>query len=103
MRARIATMEGKVQAARMLVYRLADLAEQGVDPVLLAKESALTKLMVGELSMDVCREALQAHGSYGVIRDYRVEMLYRDAILGEVVEGSKDLQQAIVANYMLGK
>jgi Acyl-CoA dehydrogenases len=101
MRARIATMEAKVQAARMLVYRLADLTQQKVDPVQLAKESAMTKLFVGEASMDVVREALQAHGSYGVIKEYRVEMLYRDAILGEVVEGSKDLQQMIVANYML--
>ncbi len=101
MRARIATMEAKVQAARMLVYRLADLAQQKVDPIRLAKESAMTKLFAGEASMDVVREALQAHGSYGVVKEYRIEMLYRDAILGEVVEGSKDLQQMIVANYML--
>lgn len=101
MKARLATMTAKVEAARWLVYRLAYLAETGCDPYQFAKESALTKVFVGEASMDVVREALQAHGSYGVIEDYRIEMIYRDAILGEVVEGSKDLQLMIIADYML--
>jgi butyryl-CoA dehydrogenase len=45
---------------------------------------------------------MQIHGSYGVMKGYRVEVLYRDAVLSELVEGVKDVQKMIVAGHLVG-
>lgn len=102
MQNRLAQMAGKVEAARWLTYRLAYLLDTVSDRAYLAKEAALTKQFVTETSMDIAREAVQVHGSYGVMKGYQVEIFYRDAIIGEIIEGSKDVQNMIVGSTIVG-
>jgi len=64
-------------------------------------EAAMTKEYVATALVDIAREAVQAHGSYGVMRDFKVEMIFRDAIICEIIEGTKDLQRRITAGYLL--
>ena len=101
MQLRLSDMAVKVEAARWLTYRLGYLADHRDGSFSFAAEAALTKRFVAEAFVDVAREAVQAHGSYGVIADFRVEMAYRDAIVGEIVEGTKDLQRRIIAGNLL--
>ncbi|NPV90594.1 MAG: acyl-CoA dehydrogenase [Firmicutes bacterium] len=97
----VADIAIKVEAARWMTYRLAYLADNMKNSVLFAKESALTKTFVTETAVDVARLAVQLHGSYGVMKDYVVERIYRDVVIGEIVEGVNDMQRMIVAAILL--
>ncbi len=104
LQARIADMAAKTEAIRALVYRLGYLASQAKtseERMALAKQSALTKLFATEACMDVVRDAMQVHGSYGIMKGYRVEVLYRDAIISELIEGVKDVQRVIIGSSLL--
>ncbi len=101
MQMRLASMAIRVEAVRCLVYRLGFLADTRKSASKFAVEAAMTKEYVAEAFVDIAREAVQVHGSYGVMRDFKVEMLYRDAIICEIVEGTKDLQRRITAGYLL--
>ena len=101
MQTRLATMAAKVEAARWLTYRLAFLAQTMTDRFKLAQEAAMTRQYVTEASMDVVRHAMQVHGSYGVMKGYKVEILYRDAIIGEILEGVEDVQKTIVGKGLI--
>ncbi|MGI6488184.1 MAG: acyl-CoA dehydrogenase [Syntrophomonadaceae bacterium] len=98
---RIADLAMKYEAARWLTYRLGYLADRAQDPVQFAKESALTKTYVCETSVDAARIAVDVHGSYGLMNDYKITRIYRDAIMGPQVEGVSDMQKLIVANAIL--
>ncbi|NLV17116.1 MAG: acyl-CoA dehydrogenase [Syntrophomonadaceae bacterium] len=97
----IAKIAEKVEAARWLTYRLGYLAESTKDLREFAKEAALTKAFVTEAAVDVSRMAVAVHGSYGLMDDYKVSMIYRDAIIGEQIEGVNDMQRMIVAGNLL--
>lgn len=97
----IANIAIKVEAARWLVYRLAYLADTMNDSIMFAKESALTKAFVTEAAVEGARLAIQVHGSYGVMKEYKVERIYRDVIISEIVEGVNDIQRMIVAGTLL--
>jgi len=102
----IAKMAEKTEAARWLCYRLAYLAEKIIDEkfqdfVAFAKEAALTKAFVTEAGVDVSRLAVGVHGSYGLMEDYKVSMIYRDMIIGEQIEGVNDMQRLITAGVLL--
>lgn len=97
----IAKIAEKVEAARWLTYRLGFLAENMKDLRAFAKEAALTKAFVTEAGVDVARLAVAVHGSYGLMEDYKVSMIYRDMIIGEQVEGVNDMQRLITAGSLL--
>ena len=61
----------------------------------------MAKLVAASASVEAISQAVQVHGSYGYIKDFKVEQLYRDAKLNEVVEGSQELQRVIIANHLL--
>ena len=98
---KIADLAIKYETCRWLTYRLGCLANDAKDPVLFAKEAALTKTYVCETFVDAARTAIDVHGSYGLMNDYKVSRLYRDAILGPQVEGVADMQRMIVAGTVL--
>jgi len=98
---KIADMAMKYEAARWLTYRLGCLANDVKDPRQFAKEAALTKTFVCENMVDVARLAVDVHGSYGLMKDYRVEAIYRDAIVGPQIEGVSDMQKLIIAGTIL--
>lgn len=98
---RIADLAIKYETARWLAYRLGCLANDAKNPALFAKEAALTKTFACDNSVDAARVAIDVHGSYGLMNDYKVSRIYKDAIMGPQVEGVADMQKMIVAGVVL--
>jgi len=94
----IAEIATKVEAARWLTYRAAWLKDQGED---ITKAVALAKLFSASSSVEAISQAIQVHGSYGYTKDFKVERLYRDAKLNDLIEGSLEIQRVIIANSLL--
>jgi len=95
---KLADMKVMVEAARLLTYQAAWKKDQGLDYIL---ESSLAKLYAGEIASCVADEAVQIHGGYGYIRDYKVERLYRDARITRLYEGTSEIQKLIIARQLL--
>jgi alkylation response protein AidB-like acyl-CoA dehydrogenase len=91
----------KYEACKWLTYRLGYLANSPKDPAEFAKEAAVTKTYVCETFVDAARIAVDVHGSYGLMTDYKVSRLYRDSIMGPQVEGVADMQKMIIAGIVL--
>ncbi len=63
---------------------------------------AMAKWYAGETAVKCADEALQMHGGYGYLDEYRVQRLYRDAKIVELYEGTKEIEKAIIARTLLG-
>lgn len=96
---KLADMATEVEASRNMVYKAAWKADQGdPDPGLIA----MAKKLSGETAVSVADEALQIHGGYGYIDEYKVQRLYRDAKIVEIYEGTKEAEKMTIANFGLG-
>ena len=89
----------ELEAARLLVYNAARLRDAG-RPFL--KEAAMCKLYSSEAAEHVSSLAVQLFGGYGFVKDYPVEKLYRDAKIGEIYEGTSNMQLGTIAKQLLG-
>ncbi len=94
----LAEMRVKVEAARLLVYRSAWKKDAGLD---YAADSSVAKLYASEIASEVADTAVQIHGGYGFIRDYKVERLYRDARITRLYEGTSEIQKLVISRDML--
>jgi butyryl-CoA dehydrogenase len=94
----LADMQTKVDAARLLVYRAADLKEKGES---YSTEAAMAKLYASEVAMDVTTKAVQLHGGYGYTREYSIERMMRDAKITEIYEGTSEVQKMVISSAML--
>ena len=88
-----------VEAARLLVYNAARLRDAGL-PFL--KEAAMCKIFSSEVAERVASLAVNLFGGYGFVKDYPVEKLYRDAKIGQIYEGTSNLQLQTIAKQLLG-
>jgi short/branched chain acyl-CoA dehydrogenase len=88
-----------VEAARLLVYNAARLRDRG-RPFL--TEAAMCKLFASEAAERVTSLAVNLFGGYGFVKDYPVEKLYRDAKIGQIYEGTSNLQLDTIAKQLLG-
>ena len=88
-----------VEAARLLVYNAARLRDQG-RPFL--TEAAMCKIFSSEVAEQVASLAVNLYGGYGFVKDYPVEKLYRDAKIGQIYEGTSNLQLQTIAKQLLG-
>ena len=95
----IADMATEVEAARSMVYRAAWLKDQGRDYSLAAAQA---KLFASEVSSRVTNAAIQVHGGYGYVEEYKVERYLRDAKLTEIGEGTSQIQRLVIARRILG-
>ncbi|HEY3335372.1 MAG TPA: acyl-CoA dehydrogenase family protein [Candidatus Limnocylindrales bacterium] len=95
----IADMATEIEAARALVYRAAWLKDQGRDYGLAAAQA---KLFASEVSSRVTNAAIQVHGGYGYVEEYKVERFLRDAKLTEIGEGTSQVQRLVIARRILG-
>ena len=95
----IARAATDVEAARLLVYNAARLRESG-EPFL--TEAAICKLFSSEVAERVASLAINLYGGYGFVKDYPVEKLYRDAKIGQIYEGTSNLQLQTIAKQLLG-
>ena len=96
---KIAEMATKVQASRLLVHRAATLRDEGREHT---AESSMAKLFAGESAVEVAMEAIQIHGGYGYIKEYKVERYLRDSKLGTIGEGTSEVQKLVIARELLG-
>ncbi|MBI3569014.1 MAG: acyl-CoA dehydrogenase [Gemmatimonadetes bacterium] len=88
----------ELEAARHLVYHAAWLAQNGRP---YGKEAAMAKLFASELAMRATIKAIQVHGGYGYTKDYPVERMMRDAKIGEIGEGTSEIQRIVIARHLL--
>ena len=89
----------ELEAARLLVYNAARLRDSG-EPFLTA--AAMCKLFAADAAEHVSSLAVQLFGGYGYVKDYPVEKLYRDAKIGQIYEGTTNLQLQTIAKQILG-
>jgi butyryl-CoA dehydrogenase len=94
----LADMATEIDAARLLVYRAAQLKDRGM-PFLKAASEA--KLYAAETAMRAATKAIQIHGGYGYIKDYPVERYFRDAKICEIGEGTSEIQRIVIARELL--
>jgi alkylation response protein AidB-like acyl-CoA dehydrogenase len=95
----LADMAVDVEVAKTMLYRVAWMKDSGAKKF--TKESAMIKLFASEMSHRVCHKALQIHGGYGFIKDYKVERLYRDQRITEIYEGTSEIQRLVIARSLL--
>jgi len=95
----IARAATDVEASRLLVYNAARLRDAGL-PFL--KEAAMCKIFASEVAERVASLAVNLYGGYGFVKDYPVEKLYRDAKIGQIYEGTSNLQLQTIARQLLG-
>jgi alkylation response protein AidB-like acyl-CoA dehydrogenase len=94
----IARAATELEASRLLVYNAARLRDAG-RPFL--REAAMCKLFSSEVAERVASLAVNLYGGYGFVKDYPVEKLYRDAKIGQIYEGTSNLQLQTIAKQLL--
>jgi butyryl-CoA dehydrogenase len=96
----LADMAVDVEVAKTMLYRVAWMKESGAKRF--TTEASIAKLFASEMAHRVCHKALQVHGGYGFVKEYKVERLYRDQRITEIYEGTSEIQRAVVARSLLG-
>lgn len=94
----LADMQTELDAARLLVFRSAFLADAGRP---YTREASMGKLFASEAATRACNKAVQIHGGYGYTREFPVERYLRDAKLCEIGEGTSEIQRSIIARDLL--
>ncbi|MFW6045892.1 MAG: acyl-CoA dehydrogenase family protein, partial [Natronomonas sp.] len=95
---KLADMDTKTRAARLLMHDAADRKMRGEEFI---KEAAQAKLYASEVSREVANEGIQIHGGYGYTKDFPLERYYRDAKLNEIYEGTSEVLRNTIAAQLL--
>jgi len=95
---KLAEMATKIEAAKLLTFRAADMKNKGLD---VKKESAMAKYYASEVAVDVANEGVQIFGGYGFIKDFPAEKYYRDAKLCTIGEGTSEIQKLVISRSIL--
>ncbi len=95
---KLADMATKVEAAKLLTYRAAELKNLGKD---VNKESAMAKLYSSEIAVEVADDGVQIFGGYGYTKDFPAEKYYRDAKLCTIGEGTSEIQKLVISRAIL--
>jgi alkylation response protein AidB-like acyl-CoA dehydrogenase len=95
----IARAATEVEAARLLVYNAARLRDAG-QPFL--TEAAMSKIFSSEVAERTASLAVNLFGGNGFVKEYPVEKLYRDAKIGQIYEGTSNLQLQTIAKQIMG-
>jgi alkylation response protein AidB-like acyl-CoA dehydrogenase len=95
---KLADMATKVEAAKLLTFRAADLKNkrQSVN-----KESAMAKLYASEVAVEIANDGVQIFGGYGYTKDFPAEKYYRDAKLCTIGEGTSEIQKLVISRAIL--
>ncbi len=97
--AQLARAATEIEAARLLVYNAARLRDAG-KPFL--TEAAMCKLYSSEVAERVTSLAINLYGGYGYVKDYPVEKLWRDVKIGQIYEGTSNMQLMTIAKQIMG-
>jgi butyryl-CoA dehydrogenase len=93
----LADMATAIDAARLMIYRVAWLAQSGKP---FTKEAAMAKLFASEACNQIAYKALQIHGGYGYTKDFAVERFFRDARITTLYEGTSEIQRLVIARHL---
>src|SRR3972149_3969933 len=96
---KIADMATAVEAARQLTLKAARMKDAGQNYGTMA---AMAKLYASKVAVNAALEAIQIHGGYGYIREYKVERFLRDAKITEIYEGTSEIQRVVISRGLLG-
>jgi alkylation response protein AidB-like acyl-CoA dehydrogenase len=94
----LADSKTELDAAQLLTYRAAWLADQGRP---FTKEASMAKLFASEAATRACNKAVQVHGGYGYTREFAVERHLRDVKICEIGEGTSEVQRMVIAKQIL--
>lgn len=94
----IADTATEIEAANWLTLNAADLKDRGLP---FTKEASMAKLFASETANRAAYKALQIHGGYGYVKEYKVERLYRDARVTSIYEGTSEIQRLVIAREVL--
>lgn len=94
----IADTATEIEAAHWLTLNAADLKDRGLP---FTKEASMAKLFASEVANRAAYRALQIHGGYGYVKEYKVERLYRDARVTSIYEGTSEIQRIVIAREIM--
>ena len=98
---KIAELATKIEAARLLTYRSAWLADQGKFTKEWVPFLSMAKYYATELAVEVSGDALQMLGAAGYMKDHPLELYYRDAKQLTIVEGTTQVQLGLIARGVI--
>jgi alkylation response protein AidB-like acyl-CoA dehydrogenase len=94
----LADMAVKLEAARLMVYNAARLKD-AKQPFI--KQAAMAKLFASEVAEEIASLAVNLYGGYGYVKDYPVEKFYRDCKIGQIYEGTSNMQRQTIAKMLI--
>ncbi len=95
----LADMATEIEAVRSLLYATAKMIDAGEKEY--GKESAMCKVMAGDVAMRVTTDAVQIFGGYGYMKDYPIEKYMRDAKITQIYEGTNQIQRNVIARHVI--
>jgi butyryl-CoA dehydrogenase len=96
----LADMATQIEAARALIYSLADRVDRG-DTKNIGHLSAMAKVFASDVAMKVTTDAVQIFGGYGYMSDYPVEKMMRDAKITQIYEGTNQIQRNVIGAHLI--
>jgi butyryl-CoA dehydrogenase/short/branched chain acyl-CoA dehydrogenase len=96
----LADLATGIEAARLLTYNAARLRDRGAPFV---KEAAMAKLFASRTAEEVTSKVIEVYGGYGFTREYPVEKYFRDQKVGQIYEGTTNMQLMVIAKQILGR
>lgn len=96
----IVDMATKLRAAKLLVYEAAYLKDTNQNA---SQAASMAKYYASETCNEICAKAVQIHGGYGFMKEYKVERMYRDCRVFTIYEGTSQVQQMVIAGQLLKK
>jgi len=94
---KLADMATAVEAAKLLVYRAADLRSRNLPCGI---EASMAKLHASKTAVQVAIDAVQIFGGYGYTKEYPVERYFRDAKITEIYEGTSEIQRIVISKHL---
>jgi short/branched chain acyl-CoA dehydrogenase len=96
----LAELATQLEAARLMTYNAARLRDVGLPFV---KEAAMAKLHASRTAEEVASRAIEVHGGYGFTREYPIEKYFRDQKVGQIYEGTTNMQLLVIAKQLFGR
>jgi alkylation response protein AidB-like acyl-CoA dehydrogenase len=94
----LAEMAVQLEAARLMVYNAARLKDAKLPFI---KEAAMAKLFASEVAEKIASTAVNLYGGYGYVKDYPVEKYFRDCKIGQIYEGTSNMQKQTIAKMLI--
>jgi alkylation response protein AidB-like acyl-CoA dehydrogenase len=96
----LAEMATEIEAARLMVYNAARLKD-AKQPFI--RQAAMAKLYASIVAEKVASQAVNLYGGYGYVKDYPVEKFFRDCKIGQIYEGTSNMQKQTIAKMLLAE